>query len=87
LTPSASADQKIGVTKNATWTTLATIGGTSRKRALIMPSSRLTETPFKTRSAIPGSSSMSRSQATGWGKSARTIGTMTKLCARTRRLR
>jgi len=63
------------------------MGGTSRKRAQIIPNNILVVTPLITIKAKAGSNENSRSQLTGCGNMISTTGTMTKLCARTSTLR
>ncbi len=52
--PSALGDHMIGVTKKTTLTKLATIGGTSRKRALSMPKNIVHQAPLTASTSSAG---------------------------------
>ena len=82
----AEGTQKMGVTKNISCITLVTIGETSRKRAPTSASSRLAEKTNSTSSASAGRASHADDEGTMRRTSSR-IGTITRWCAMTRRLR
>ena len=73
----SSGIQMMGVMKKRIRTMLATIGGTSRKRAETIPSMSAIQTPFRLSSRRPGTASRPFEP----GHIAKRMATMTKIAA------